>query len=80
MAFDPIRRVVLLFGTDGSTWSWNGTDWAQHAPVESPPSRKGAGMAYDIARRQIVLYGGLGEAGLKGDTWVQYGNSWHRVA
>jgi len=37
-------------------------------------------MAYDLARRRTVIYGGQGAVNPLDDTWVLYGLSWHRVA
>ena len=36
-------------------------------------------MAYDEARRRVVLFGGDGEAGMLDDTWEWNGRQWIRV-
>jgi hypothetical protein len=33
-------------------------------------------MAFDLARRQTVLFGGLNDGGLLGDTWTWDGTTW----
>jgi plastocyanin len=43
----------------------------------TPPARQGAGLVYDAARGQTVLFGGFaGGAGYLGDTWTWDGTSW----
>jgi hypothetical protein len=86
LAYDGARARVLLFGGEyyvsGSTtryddtWEWDGTAWAQKAPASSPPRRSRAGMAYDSARRRMVLFGGTGDSGALGDTWEWDGSAW----
>jgi pyruvate/2-oxoacid:ferredoxin oxidoreductase beta subunit len=38
--------------------------------------RGGHAMAYDAARGQVVLFGGLGSSGRLNDTWVWDGTNW----
>jgi hypothetical protein len=59
------------------SWTWDGTSWARSATA--PPRRRGTAMAYDDARRRVVLFGGDGEQGLLGDTWEWDGRAWARV-
>ena len=67
IAFDPSpdrpgEAHVVLFGgfTDGGpaddTWIWRNGAWTQAQPVNRPPARFGASMAFD--GRQVVLFGG----------------------
>jgi N-acetylneuraminic acid mutarotase len=64
------------------TWAWNGTSWTQLSPATSPPGRQGAGMVYDSARSQIVLFGGYDDEFLefkdsfRQDTWLWDGTNW----
>jgi hypothetical protein len=68
----------VLFGGYGSgnslgdTWIWNGTDWKQRIPAHAPSARYFAGMTYDAARGQVLLFGGSGY----GDTWTWDGTDW----
>jgi len=88
MTDDAARHEIVLFGGIGAappgilhdTWVWNGTTWRQEHPISSPPARAFAGMAYDGATRQIVLFGGSGaNAGVLDDTWIWNGHAWqHR--
>jgi uncharacterized protein (TIGR03437 family) len=85
MAYDAIRREVVLFGgwnsrlsqVYGDTWVWDGSNWIQRFPARSPDPRAGHGLAYDAGRREIVLFGGWGNRGLFNDTWVWDGVTWN---
>ena len=91
MAYDAARGTVVLFGgatlSNGTeiglrdTWTWDGNNWTQQSPMDSPPTREDPVMAFDAARAQIVLFGGV--VGGNGacltpfnDTWVWDGNDW----
>jgi sugar lactone lactonase YvrE len=53
--------------------------WVQQSPATSPAARYGASMAYDAARRQVVLFGGANYApsGITySDTWTYDGTTW----
>lgn len=93
IAYDAATHQVVLFGggsNEGNTpmladtWTWDGTDWTQQHPTVSPPARDFAGMAYDAATGQMLLFGGGGNgpriAGLAppslGDTWDWTGTNW----
>ena len=87
MAWDPVRRQVLLFGGRtikrqfGDTWAWDGRTWRKLAPATSPAPRSGHAMVTDPVRRRIVLFGGdtgnpqnLGRA--SDETWEWDGRTW----
>jgi len=85
MARDVTGKLVLFGGYDGGclcpvndTWTWDGAAWTQQQPATSPPARGYAGMAYDPATRQLVLFGGYDRArGITvADTWTWDGSSW----
>ena len=87
MAFDAAHGEVVLFGGESQvnksgvlndTWVWDGTNWTQRSPVNSPPARRGHMMAYDSVHGQVVLFGGDGSAtnSLFNDTWVWDGTNW----
>ncbi len=81
MGYDAEHKKVVLFGGayyEGSpiysdTWLWDGTDWTQRFPENSPPPRYNTTLAYDEIRQQTVLFGGY--PGLT-DTWVWNGLNW----
>jgi cysteine-rich repeat protein len=91
MAFDPIRRKVVLFGGENQsgakemiyadTWEWDGDAWHEIATPVSPQARVGATLTWDAARRKLVLFGGLAASGNVNldDTWEYDGASWSIV-
>jgi hypothetical protein len=88
MAYDAARREVVLFGgccdaNDAEfddTWTWNGTTWTQRFPTHSPDRRNDAMAAFDAARENTVLYGGISFLGdsptTLDDTWTWDGVDW----
>jgi uncharacterized protein (TIGR03437 family) len=88
MAYDAARRQVVLFGgeaADGAgvqflndTWVWDGSNWTQKNPVDSPTPRSAHAMAYGVARGRVVLFGGWRgvSAAYWSDTWEWNGDSW----
>jgi hypothetical protein len=64
-----------LFSGYGSsdTWTWDGVDWTQKAPATSPRGRQYPRLAFDLARGNLVLFGGFD--GLN-DTWTWDGTTW----
>ncbi len=89
MAFDAARGVVTLFGgfldsnaavPSGETWAWSGasSSWSRLAPATSPSARGYVKLAYDAARREIVLFGGaIGGIELD-ETWTWNGATWEK--
>jgi hypothetical protein len=70
MAYDVARgRSVLLDA--GSTWEWDGMNWVERAPTG--PSPLVGTLAYDSARRAIVLFGGTGGSA---QIWLWDGATW----
>jgi hypothetical protein len=88
MAFDSERGVTVLFGGDNEesgwlndTWEFDGTNWLQRQPAQSPPGRGNIDqtLIYDAKRQKVVLYGGLGAAGYLADTWEYDGTTWQQI-
>lgn len=80
MAYDRQRHVIVLQGGlngppggGGTTvfedvWEWDGTVWRQVDVPNGPGTRYDHAMAYDEARHEVVLFGGV--AGIsEADTW-----------
>lgn len=103
-AYDASRKKMVLFGggngsstcdglsgnTCNSTWEYDGSTWTKINVANPPTAREGAAMAYDAARRRMVLFGGATSAGVTnncdnsgttycGGTWEYDGASWSRV-
>jgi len=85
MAFDREHRVVVQYSatefcSEPGTWTWNGGTWSQASGAQ-PSLRFCAGLAYDSARHQTVLYGGNDCQGSgPSDTWEWDGADWQQVA
>jgi hypothetical protein len=71
MAFDPIRRRIVMFGgtqnrslqaeeniTLGDFWEWDGRTWREIRTQVAPSPRLGATMVTDPVRKKVVLFGG----------------------
>lgn len=73
LAWDSDRQLVAMYGgydytlmappyDDNDLWTWNGgtLSWTQ-VPVASPPPRRTNpfGFVYDLARRKLLLWGGM---------------------
>jgi hypothetical protein len=89
MAFDPTRRVVVLFGgwnqTQGylgDTWEWNcaARSWTRISPSTSPTARQGGRMMYDPAGGRMILFGGVDANTFYNETWQYTGSSWGRLS
>lgn len=93
MAYDPERRVIVLFGGSrttandagepassllGDTWTWDGATW-RHLDVAGPPTRSTHRMVWDDRRKVLLLFGGSGEEGNLGDLWAWDGTAWTRL-
>lgn len=87
MAYDPVRKKIVLFGGwDGKsvfndTWEWNGKNWKQIKPKHQPAARCCHAMAYAGDLKKIILYGGWDSA--KGvfynDVWAWDGKDWKEM-
>jgi formylglycine-generating enzyme required for sulfatase activity len=91
MVYDTRRDRAVLFGgfvpsvgLVNDTWEWNGTNWTQMAPANSPTARGFYCMAYDSWRQRTVLYGGFQGTSPNfsalGDTWTWDGSNWAQSA
>ncbi len=92
MSYDTARHRTVLFGggkyprsipwaTD--TWEWDGTNWKQVA-TEGPIGRVSA-MTFDSKRKEVLLFGGVGEPVRPAvdqpfykDTWTWDGKTWKK--
>lgn len=80
MTYDPIRQCTVLFGgsdsgnRQGSTWTWNGTDWLLRSAT-GPSARFGHAATFDSRRERVVLFGGY-DGSNQNDTWEWDGASW----
>ena len=82
MATDPIGKRILLYGglvwssstrnlePIGDTWTWTATGWTKLKLHDSPPALWQQAMAFDTARRRMVLTGGQRSNGPSDETWL----------
>ena len=91
LIYDPAKGQVVFFGGDGNlfeshvafndTWVWDGTNWAEKFPQNSPPLRYAHAMVYDSAQGQSVMFGGYDEhLNTYGDAWVWDGSNWTQAS
>lgn len=91
IVYDSLRgRLVMYGGTSGGqpfsfvdeqdTWVWNGAAWTQVATT-GPGPRSAHGMAYDVARDRVVVFGGvrISPYAMLNDTWEWNGTAWTQV-
>lgn len=87
-AYDSAHSQVILFGglsiqnggnvDFADTWAWDGKQWTQLSPKNSPPARDSHVMAYDPVHGQVVLFGGEFNNTLA-DTWFWDGTNWTQL-
>jgi hypothetical protein len=84
-AYDPNAGAIVLFGgynpTAGDlndTWTFNATGWKLVVPLAGGPGpRSDPQMAYDDARGDVMLYGGVTPSGSRwGDLWRYSNGTW----
>ena len=82
LAFDNVRNETVLFGgsragggSSDETWTFNGQTWVRRFPSVSPGPRHAAGMVFDEANGNVVLFSG-GNPNTLADTWVWNGSDW----
>ncbi|MBC7894255.1 MAG: hypothetical protein H7066_02525 [Cytophagaceae bacterium] len=95
MVYDEARNALILFGGiparrsdpwPGDTWERRPEGWVRVA-TDGPTGRGRTALAWDDARREVVLFGGVSAPGADGrtqtffnDTWTWNGTAWRKVA
>ena len=90
MAYDPVRKRVVLFGgSDASgrrndTWEWDGKTWTQKFPSGGslPAARDFHATSYfdDGQQSGVLLFGGsISDSTAAADTWLFDGTSWKEL-
>ncbi len=80
--------VVLLGGSAGGdteeervgraradTWTWDGRAWTERVTPEYLGGRVDHALAYDAARGEVILFGGVSVV-FRADTWAFRGGAW----
>jgi len=85
MIYDPVRKVVLLFGGNdhadhiyGDTWTWDGKRWSR-LDVTGPSRRGGAQLVWDPDGLRVILFGGFARDSVYTDVWGWNGREWSRL-
>jgi hypothetical protein len=86
LGYDEATDQLLLFGGFGlnqgeqlnDTWNWNGTNWVELSPTDSPSARIYTSLAYDNATGQLLLYGS--NCSCQEDTWNWNGSNWEELS
>jgi Galactose oxidase, central domain len=78
LAFDSVKREILLFGGGGvyegrpGMWAYSpdGNVWKPVKTKELPPARCCSPLAVDVKNKALVLFGGDAQDRLLADTWI----------
>lgn len=89
MVYESLNGRCLLFGgrgnlttapmETGETWAWDGTNWTNLNPTNSPPVRRNHAMGYDLDSGIAMVWGGIAAGTVLGDTWTWDGSDWTQV-
>jgi len=81
--YETYQKAVFLFGgsTDSGAqsdlWTYDGKSWTKMTPAISPPARQLGLMAFDKAKQEFVLFGGMSATRQPlGDTWILKAGEW----
>jgi PKD domain/Galactose oxidase, central domain len=88
MAYDAANGYVVLFGGESAsgfflndTWEFQAGRWSQLSPSGPVPAeRYEAGMTYDAAARELVLFGGSDSSTYFNDTWTFSSGNWTKLS
>ncbi|MBD2699068.1 hypothetical protein IC229_00350 [Spirosoma sp. BT702] len=79
MTYSPDQKQVIIHGTIGETWGWNGkklTKLASGGPLES-----GIALEYDTGRHVLAAYGGFGPGKTASSSlWELQNGLWNKVS
>jgi hypothetical protein len=85
MAYDPERKVTVIFGGLGASvvmddlWEWDGATWTARTPGSTtgawPSARFGASLVWDDRRHRLLMFGGQG-AEILAELWAWDGTTW----
>lgn len=84
-AYDSDRNRLVLFGGSDSTfpftfyndtWEFDGVSWSLITTATSPTPRRASVIAYDSARKVMVMFTGVDGTTLFDETWEYDGDNW----
>lgn len=85
LAFDPLRRELVLFGgttsqtPNNDTWTFDGTAWTPRTPATSPAPRFAPMMWFDHNRKRVVMFSGAASVDDE-ELWEWTGTTWQPIA
>lgn len=78
-------RLLLFGGIDAQgtylsdTWAFDGSEWTELAPTQSPAPRAFATGGHDYERNGVILFGGVDDNGVRADTW-SFNEDWTPIS
>ncbi|QHT65992.1 hypothetical protein GXP67_04560 [Rhodocytophaga rosea] len=79
MTYSEELHMIIIHGTNGETWNWNGKSLSKIA--SGGPLGSGLALGYDPARKVIAAYGGFGEHNtIKSALWELKGGEWKKIS
>lgn len=83
-AYDPVRGLVHLVGSDGdgaASWGWTGASWVRGTPFGCLPTLAGIAAAYHAPSRTAIAFGGAQTYGTgTDDTYAYQQGGWRVLA
>lgn len=91
MTYDSASGQIVLYGgardTQSSgngvylndTWTWNGSNWNQEAPVNQPPAGLASRMDFDPGLGRVMVHGIFNETTSYRQTWTWNGSNWSEL-
>jgi hypothetical protein len=70
--------AVVPVGSPIAVYQANGVPPVLAGSIGTPPARCCAAIGFDPETHQVVMFGGLGVTGTRGDTWIWNGSYWLR--
>jgi len=89
MLYDSKRKKTILFGgidaagknfTD-DVWEFDGIRWEKIINKSTGPGPRASPVfVYDSKRGMMIIFGGISDGAMKGDTWGWNGKEWKQLA
>lgn len=88
MHYDPSLNRTILFGgcnettaaVYGDTWFYDGNDWLNVTPAQSPSPRFRTASVFDSVRSRVVVYGGYDNTQVFAETFEFTGDEWVQIS
>lgn len=68
------NELLMYMGRDDDAgWAYIQGGWSRRDYRPAPSMRVGQGVAADVSRQEVVMFGGANDTGFLGDTWIAAG-------